>query len=167
MLGGGNMARMFFLAGFMGGLTWTHSAFADRIRVDTAIYGANVGVAANNAGAYVAGACDGKEVCSFRIDVQNLGDPARGKPKDFVVSYTCGAAAKSVIVPEEAGMGKVATLDCRQGAVASIPPPVNPPRDPRLPPPRHTIYDTKIPHARSTTAGWPPAMTEACSSIRR
>jgi hypothetical protein len=34
--------------------------------------------------------CDGQVQCHYKVDIDVLGDPARGAAKDFRVAYSCG-----------------------------------------------------------------------------
>ena len=63
------------------------------IKIEEATYGTNCGsrVKSGNATDQLARACDGRQQCSVLISVSELGDPAQGCPKDFVVRYQCGA----------------------------------------------------------------------------
>jgi hypothetical protein len=70
---------------------------ADLIKVMEATYGANCrgltsDVRAGNATTAIAQGCaQARKTCSFVIDVNRLGDPARGCGKDFSVGWRCGA----------------------------------------------------------------------------
>jgi hypothetical protein len=82
---------------------------ANAIKVIEATYGGNCpGVTRGNATGFVAKACDGKDLCNYRVYYKQLGgDPAAGCDKDFKVSYICGryAARNSCALKPEAGKG--------------------------------------------------------------
>lgn len=70
-------------------------------------------VAAGNATAAVARACNSRQLCKFRIAVSRLGDPANGCGKDFTLQYKCTRSdiMKSQYVGGEAN-GNVVALRC-------------------------------------------------------
>jgi hypothetical protein len=84
------------------------------ISVATATYGGNCGAARGNATPDLTSSCNGKNECAYPVLVDRIGDPAKGCGKDFVASYFCPseAAMQRVILPPEAGFGKVAHLHC-------------------------------------------------------
>ena len=84
------------------------------IKVDSATYGANCGAPLNNALRHIETACDGKDSCQYVVDVKNLGDPAQGCGKSYILTYQCLPEKKSttLILPGEAGLGAVANLSC-------------------------------------------------------
>jgi hypothetical protein len=83
-------------------------------QIRSATYGGNCGAPAGNESAVVAAACNGKNSCSFVIDWKELGDPAHGCGKNFVVEWRCGGSSKpsTVTVPAEAGLRKTALISC-------------------------------------------------------
>ncbi len=86
------------------------------LRVTEATYGANCGVPAGNVTAAVAQACNGKGSCSYSIDVNQLGDPARKCGKNFALYYECNDQgyvydSGSSYVPPEAH-GQTVSVSC-------------------------------------------------------
>ncbi|CAN5676852.1 hypothetical protein BH10BDE1_BH10BDE1_17000 [soil metagenome] len=82
------------------------------IRVQSATYGANVRAGVNNAWNDVAQKCNGLRECNYLVSVRNLGDPAPGRRKDFLVEFTCDRTPqRPVSLPPEAD-GQVAHLRC-------------------------------------------------------
>lgn len=70
------------------------------ITIVSATYGANCGQFGNRT-TWLAGLCNGKTSCSScPLD---LGDPAFGCSKNYVINYTCGGTAKSYTGAPEAG----------------------------------------------------------------
>lgn len=86
---------------------------SDDIRVVSATYGPNCKVRRGNVTAHVADFCDNRAVCEYRIDVERLGDPAPGCPKEFFAEYRCGSFGdiRSELVSAEAN-GKILRLQC-------------------------------------------------------
>ncbi len=84
------------------------------ILIVSATYGGNVKAPTGNATDHVRRTCNGREKCSYKVDVNKLGDPMGGAGKDFVVEYECSHTLKPLkqTIPAEAHMHKV-TLDCR------------------------------------------------------
>lgn len=85
-----------------------------QIAIVAATYGANCGVTRGNKTLALTAACNGKRTCEYRVDVAVLGDPAYGCGKDFVAEWRCAGTSKTrtVTVPPEAGLGKIAQLSC-------------------------------------------------------
>ena len=79
------------------------------IRVLEATYGGNcAAVAKGNATKFIASACDGTDLCNYRVYYKNMGgDPAPGCRKAFSVNYVCGKNTKpeTCSLGAEAGMG--------------------------------------------------------------
>jgi len=78
------------------------------IRVLEATYGGNCeGVAKGNVTKFVASACDGTDLCNYRVYYKNMGgDPAAGCKKAFRVTYVCGKNTKNSTCALEAEAGK-------------------------------------------------------------
>jgi hypothetical protein len=84
-----------------------------RLEVLSATYGGSCGARAGNVTTIVNAACEGLAACTFRIRVEELGDPAPGCAKDFVAVWTCGdAESRQATVPGEAGFGSTVQLSC-------------------------------------------------------
>ncbi len=93
----------------------TGAMAGNTITVGNATYGRNCTTNAVNATAKVSAKCDGKASCLYPVDVSDLGDPAYGCQKEFVVTWTCSANPgnlQSVTVPKEA-TGGTANLFCQ------------------------------------------------------
>jgi hypothetical protein len=97
---------------------------ANQIEIVEATYGANCKNFAatppivnravpGNATAAVLAACNHKEGCAFRVDVDQLGDPAGRCPKDFTIRWRCGSAkdVHQKSLPPEAN-GKTIVIWC-------------------------------------------------------
>ena len=84
------------------------------ILVVSATYGENVKAPAGNATDKLRRACNGREACEYRVDVNILGDPAGGVGKNFMVEYECPHIMKPVreVIPAEAHNRKI-VLDCK------------------------------------------------------
>ena len=93
----------------------TYSPAPGDVDVSEASYGRNCGVSAGNVTRQVREDCRDKRICSFRINVARLGDPASGCGKDFSVHYRCSRAERSTVlwIPPEAN-GHDVTLDCNK-----------------------------------------------------
>jgi len=83
---------------------------ANAIRVLEATYGGNcAGVAKGNVTKFIASACDGTDLCNYRVYYKNMGgDPAAGCKKAFRVAYVCGKNTKNpetCALEAEAGKG--------------------------------------------------------------
>ena len=79
------------------------------IKVISASYGGNCGVAYGNVTNHLAAACDGKMLCEYMIDVRALGDPAGGCAKDYFAEWPCGRdpEKRNLIVSHEASGTKI------------------------------------------------------------
>src|SRR5262245_21423229 len=79
------------------------------IKILEATYGGNcAGVAKGNVTRFVASACDGTNLCNYRVYYKNMaGDPAADCEKAFRVTYSCGRNSKpeTCALEAEAGMG--------------------------------------------------------------
>ena len=95
------------------------------IAVSAAHYGHNCPTPASgdngsntaNTTRHVAAQCDGKANCDYRIDVNELGDPAPGCAKGYAVAFNCNVNGNTVdsgylTAPAEAGLGSVVSLSC-------------------------------------------------------
>jgi hypothetical protein len=86
------------------------------IHLISATYGPNCGAGSGNATKAVGSACDGKDNCSYKIEVSKLGDPASECAKSFVADYEC-LPDKTPFrreVPAEAGLGSEVLFSCRE-----------------------------------------------------
>jgi hypothetical protein len=94
----------------------TRSAAPRSIKIRSATYGRNCGVAAGNATWDVAPTCDGKRKCDYVVDIGRLRDPIGGCSKDFMVEYECSpdTAVRTKGLPPEAGFKETVTLECAQ-----------------------------------------------------
>ncbi len=99
-----------FLTALLAGAT----AQAGTISVESATYGANCGIEADNDGASVKALCDGQALCRYSVNGLVLGDPKRGCAKNFVVHYICegNPQTRTAVAGAEAGNGAIAALDC-------------------------------------------------------
>jgi hypothetical protein len=84
------------------------------LQIRTTTYGGNCGAPAGNATRDVALICNGRQNCSYLVDVERLSDPAPRCAKNVVVEYSC---APNVTVlrqelPAEAGFKSVLQLAC-------------------------------------------------------
>jgi len=78
------------------------------IRVLEATYGGNcAGVAKGNVTNFIASACNGIDLCNYRVYYKEMGgDPAGGCRKTFRVTYVCGKNTKPETCALEAEAGK-------------------------------------------------------------
>jgi hypothetical protein len=83
------------------------------ITIISGTYGRNCGAQYGNATRDLAQVCDGRAACEYAIDVDIIGDPASGCPKDFIAEWQCGnnQRRESVSVSPEA-TGKRIGLRC-------------------------------------------------------
>jgi hypothetical protein len=81
---------------------------ANAIRVLEATYGGNcAGVGKGNVTKFIASACDGTDLCNYRVYYKNMGgDPAAGCKKSFRVTFVCGKNTKPETCALEAEAGK-------------------------------------------------------------
>lgn len=85
------------------------------IRIVSATYGGNCGVAKGNVTAHIAKQCNGKSKCRYVVDHKIIGDPAYGCAKTYTVRYRCGNNPQvfEKSLPAEAGWGdKAVLLEC-------------------------------------------------------
>jgi hypothetical protein len=80
------------------------------IRVLEATYGGNcAGVAKGNVTKFIASACDGTDLCNYRVYYKDMGgDPAAGCKKALRITYVCGKNTKNpetCALEAEAGKG--------------------------------------------------------------
>jgi hypothetical protein len=93
------------------------------IQVIAGTYGENCRAAHGNVTPRLAAACDGKASCTYKVDVNVLGDPAPNCAKDYIAEWTCGESStvnkvKAELKPEhhgDAGLGSIVTLTCDGG----------------------------------------------------
>jgi hypothetical protein len=93
------------------------------IHVLSATYGANCGAPSGNATSDVQMSCDGERTCTYRVDVNRLGNPSRSCAKAFAIEYECapdGPPLKAE-VSGEAGLGKTVELSCRSAGENEAP----------------------------------------------
>src|SRR5262245_66062544 len=92
------------LCSSVGSVTAEDKKPRNAIKVLEATYGGNcAGVAKGNVTQFIASACDGTDLCNYRVYYKNMGgDPAAGCKKAFRVTYVCGRS-------EERRVGK----ECR------------------------------------------------------
>jgi hypothetical protein len=81
---------------------------ANAIKVLEATYGGNcTGITKGNVTKFIASACDGTDLCNYRVYYKNMGgDPAAGCKKAFRVTYVCGKSSKPETCALEAEAGK-------------------------------------------------------------
>jgi hypothetical protein len=97
------------------------------VQIQDATYGGNVGVSSGNATNSVARACNGHPSCDYLVSVNELGDPAYGRTKDFSVHYTCsGQPRQAYLNPEANGAHVYLYCDAALPSPASPPPPPPP-----------------------------------------
>jgi len=88
--------------------------YLGRINVISGSYGMNCGAPFGNKTRHLANLCNGRDYCSYVINVNVLGDPAVGCAKEYVAEWRCGSGAiRSARVPAEAGRGSIITLSCQ------------------------------------------------------
>jgi hypothetical protein len=104
----GGLALM-ILCSSLASVTAEEKKPTNAIRVVEATYGGNcAGVAKGNVTKFIASACDGTDLCNYRVYYKDIGgDPAAGCKKAFRVSYVCGKNTKpeTCALTAEAGMG--------------------------------------------------------------
>jgi hypothetical protein len=102
-------AAFMILCSPVGSVTAEEKKPTNAIRVVEATYGGNcAGVAKGNVTKFIAAACDGTDLCNYRVYYKDMGgDPAASCKKAFRVTYVCGKHTKPEICAfeAEAGMG--------------------------------------------------------------
>lgn len=85
-----------------------------QIKIASATYGGNCGVAEGNATAHIRAYCDATTNCTYAVNTRDLGDPAYGCGKEYRVDYTCVGVpgTKTVTLAKEAD-GKGVQLSCK------------------------------------------------------
>lgn len=100
---------------------------AGTIQVIAGTYGQSCGMPRGNVTAHLAGACNGRARCEYRVDHTVIGDPAYGCPKDYVAEWSCAGSGGSHrrAAAAEAGYGSIVVLECGTAApgLTPIPPP--------------------------------------------
>ena len=81
---------------------------ANAIRILEGTYGGNcAGVTKGNVTKFIASACDGTDLCNYRVYYKNMGgDPAAGCKKAFRITFVCGKNTKPETCALEAEAGK-------------------------------------------------------------
>ena len=104
----GSVAFMMILCSAVGSVIAEEKKPANAIRVLEATYGGNcAGVAKGNVTKFIASACDGTDLCNYRVYYKNMdGDPAAGCKKAFRVTYACGRNSKPETCALDAEAGK-------------------------------------------------------------
>jgi Peptidase of plants and bacteria/Hemopexin/Protein of unknown function (DUF3421) len=88
------------------------------IRVMSGTYGGNCEGYLNGNGTtdktwHLKQACDGKDVCEYRVEWRAIGDPATGCAKDYVAVWQCPNGGSGTTRAEpEAGLGSKLVLSC-------------------------------------------------------
>ena len=98
-----------------GGAGSSNSKISGVIKIESATYGANCGVAKGNVTAHIAKQCDGKTKCRYVVNHKIIGDPAYGCAKTYTVRYRCGNNPRVFdrALSAEAGWGdKAVLLEC-------------------------------------------------------
>ena len=92
----------------MGNVTAAEKKHPNAIRVLEATYGGNcTGVIKGNVTKFIASACDGTDLCNYRVYYKDMGgDPAAECKKAFRVTYVCGKSSKRETCALEAEAGK-------------------------------------------------------------
>jgi hypothetical protein len=87
---------------------------SNSVKIVSATYGGSCGAKAGNATADVLKYCRGRLACVYVVDVNRLGDPARGCAKDFTLDYACPDDQRqhTLKIPGEAGFRKLVNLVC-------------------------------------------------------
>jgi hypothetical protein len=83
------------------------------VNIRSATYGGNCGAAQGNATQDLASTATARD-CTYKVEVNHLGDPAPKCGKDFVASYSC-APDTTILrkeLPAEAGFGGIVNLTC-------------------------------------------------------
>ena len=98
------------LCSSVGSVTAEDKKLRNAIKVLEATYGGNcAGVARGNVTQFIASACDGSDLCNYRVYYKNMGgDPATGCKKAFRVTFVCGKNTKkpeTCTLEAEAGKG--------------------------------------------------------------
>jgi len=103
----GSVAFMILFSA-VGSVTAEEKKPANAIRVLEATYGGNcTGVAKGNVTKFIASACDGTDLCNYRVYYKNMGgDPAAECKKAFRVTYVCGKNTRPQTCALEAEAGK-------------------------------------------------------------
>jgi hypothetical protein len=103
----GSVAFMIFCSAG-GSVTAEEKKPTNAIRVLEATYGGNcMGVTKGNVTKFIASACDGTDLCNYRVYYKNMGgDPAAECKKVFRVTYVCGKSSKRETCAFEAEAGK-------------------------------------------------------------
>src|SRR5262245_35678378 len=103
----GSIAFMILFSA-VGSVTAEDKKPASAIRVVEATYGGNcTGVTKGNVTKFIASACDGTDLCNYRVYYKNMGgDPAAECKKAFRVTYVCGKSSKPETCALEAEAGK-------------------------------------------------------------
>src|SRR5262245_41642610 len=98
------------LCSSVGSVTAEDKKPRNAIKVLEATYGGNcAGIAKGNVTQFIASACDGTDLCNYRVYYKNMGgDPAAGCKKAFRVTFVCGKNTKNpetCALEAEAGKG--------------------------------------------------------------
>jgi hypothetical protein len=96
------------------------SSVSKGIRVMSGTYGGNcqgrlTAGGTTNKTWHLKQACEGKDVCEYRVDWQAIGDPAAGCKKDYVAAWQCpGGGGGTARAEAEAGLGSKVVLSCNR-----------------------------------------------------
>ncbi len=86
------------------------AAGPNEVNVLTAWYGQSCGTAHGNVTSHVKASCDGKQTCTYNVNLQVVGDSAPGCRKNFIVLFACAGQtdARLAQLPGEASGSSVA-----------------------------------------------------------
>src|SRR5437879_1917742 len=109
MIRSGVLLPLLALAGCMATAEPPPGAQRDAIGIEVVAgtYGGNCKAPDGNKTDDLRQACAGKQSCTYRVDVQLIGDPVYGCAKDYVAAWRCGPdpAVRKAAAPPEAGYG--------------------------------------------------------------
>jgi hypothetical protein len=88
----------------------------ENIQVLSATYGGNCRAPLGNVTNSLRAACDGKELCSYRVDYLALNDPVPGCDKDYSATWRCGFDGQVVTTTAapQTGYGPNLILSCEK-----------------------------------------------------
>jgi hypothetical protein len=89
------------------------AAGPNEVNVLTAWYGQSCGTAHGNVTSHVKASCDGKQSCTYNVNLQVVGDSAPGCRKNFIVLFACSGQTEARLaqLPGEASGSSVA-INC-------------------------------------------------------
>lgn len=83
-----------------------------QIKIEEASYGHNCGVPPGNQTLSLGNACNGREICRYRINIVTLGNPVAGCAKEYKATWSCADGSRFTATAFAEASGKTLEISC-------------------------------------------------------